>query len=65
MSNWASLILVMPKKPDLNASNPMNTKQFNLRLNNRILAARQIKADAKLGKIVANYPLPTIDNLLA
>ena len=71
MSNWVSLILVMPKKPDLNASNKDN-KQFNLRLcinykklNNRILAARQIKADGKLGKVVANYPLPTIDHLLA
>ena len=32
MSNWASLILVMPKKPDLNVSNPTDTKQFNLRL---------------------------------
>ena len=35
------------------------------KLNNRILTARQIKADDKLGKVVANYPLPTIDNLLA
>ena len=72
MSNWAWLILVMPKKPDQNASNPMDTKQFNLRLcidywklNNRILTARQIKADGKLGKIVSNYPPPTIGNLLA
>ena len=69
MSNWATPILVVPKKPDLNAS---NTKQFNLRLcinywklNNRILTARQIKAYGKLGKVVANCPLPTIDNLLA
>ena len=47
MSNWASPILVMPKKPDLNASNTKDYKQFNLRLcinyhklNNRILTAR-------------------------
>ena len=72
MSNWASPISVMPKKPDLNASNTKNNKQFNLRLciaswklNNRILTARQIKADGKLGKVVANYPPPTVDNLLA
>ena len=61
----------MPQKPDLHASHPTGTKQFNLRLcidyqklNNRILTARQFKADGKLGKVVANYPLPTIDNLL-
>ena len=62
----------MPKKPDLHASNPAGNKQFNLRLfidywklNNRILTTRQIKANGKSGKKVANYPLPTIDNLLA
>ena len=35
------------------------------KLNNRILTARQIKADSELGNVVANYPLPTIDSLLA
>ena len=35
------------------------------KLNNTILTARQIKADGKLGKVVANYPLPTTDNVLA
>ena len=72
MSNWASPILVMPKKPNLNASSTKDDKQFNLRLcidycklNNRILSARQIKADGRLGRVVANYTLPTIDNLLA
>ena len=62
----------MPKNPDLNGSNTKDNKQFNLRLcinyrklNNRILIARQIKADGILAKVVAKYPLPTIDNLLA
>ena len=71
MSNWTLPILVVPKKPDPNASSTKNNKQFNLRLcinyhklNNRILTARQIKADGRLVKVVANYPLPTIDNLL-
>ena len=72
MSNWPSPILVMSKKPDLNVSHTTDNKQFNLRLcidyqnlNNRILTVRQIKADGRLGKVVANYPIPTIDNLLA
>ena len=33
--------------------------------NDRILTARHIKADGRLGKVAANYPLPTMDNLLA
>ena len=72
MFNLASPILVMPKKPDLNMLNTKDSKQFNLRLcidyhklNNKILTARQTKADGKLDKVVASYPLPTIDNLLA
>ena len=72
MCNWASPILVIPKKPNLNVSSTKDNKQFNLRLcidyhkvNNRTLTARQIKADGRLGKVVANYPLPTIDNILA
>ena len=32
MSNWTSPILVMPKKPDLNAPSTKDNKQFNLRL---------------------------------
>ena len=62
----------MPKKHDLNAASTKDNKQFNLRLcidycklNNKSLTARQIKADGRLGKVVANYLLPTIDNLLA
>ena len=71
MSNWASSILVIPKKPNQNASSIAANKQLNLRLCidycklNRILTARQIKIDGRLGKVVANYPLQTIDNLLA
>ena len=72
VSYWASPILVVSKKPDLKASNTKDNEQFNLRLfidyhklNNRILTATQIKADGRLGKVVENYPLPTIDNLLA
>ena len=62
MSNWASPILVVPNK---------DNKQYNLRLcinyhklNNRILTARQIKVDCRLGKVVANYPIPTIDSFI-
>ena len=72
MSNWASPILPIPKKPNQNVSSTTDKKQFNLRLcidyhilNNRVLTARQIKADGRLEKVVENYLLPTIDNLVA
>ena len=41
-------------------------KEFNLRLcidyrklNSHIVTARQIKSDGSIGKVIANYPLPT------
>ena len=71
MSNWASPILVVPKI--LMAQEPKSSKkQFNLRLcinyrklNSQIIMARQVKSNGTLGKVVASYPLPTIDTLLA
>ena len=72
MSDWASPILVVPKKPVPQDSQSSSKKQFNLRLcidyrklNSQIVMARQIKYNWALGKVVASYPLPTIDMLLA
>ena len=72
MSDWANPILVVPKKPTPQDPTPPNKKQFNLRLciscrklNIQIIIARQVKSNGTLGKVVANYPLPTIDTLLA
>ena len=76
MSNWASSILVVPKKEDhidskTSAGTNKNNK-FNLRLcidyrklNSQVVTACQIKADGSLGKVISNYSLPIIDNLLA
>ena len=57
----------MPHNPSTH-----NKEQFNHRLcidyrklNSQIITARQVKSNGTLGKIVANYPLPTIDTLLA
>ena len=72
MSDWAIPILVVPKKPMSQDPSPPSKKQFNLRLcidyrklNSQIIMARQVKSNGTLGKVVANYPLPTIDTLLA
>ena len=53
-------------------NNKPNKNEFNLRLcinyrklNSHIITARQIKTDGSLGKVISNYPLPTINNLLA
>ena len=80
MSHWASPILVVPKKekraaPTVPKSSMNNhtkhKKKFSLRLcinyrklNSHIVTARQIKLDGSIAKIKANYPLPTINNLL-
>ena len=46
-------------------------EEFNLRLcinyrklNSHIVTVRQIKSDDNIGNVIANYSLPTIDNLL-
>ena len=79
MSNWASPIPVILKKEEgkensgnQNTDASTNKNTFSLRLcidyrklNSHIVAARHIKADGSLGKDISNYPLPTIDNLLA
>ena len=78
MSVWASPILVVPKKEDcvdVSAKSNTNTNKkskFNLRLcidyrklNRRIQTAHQIEADGSLGKLISNYPLPTIDSILS
>ena len=75
MSDWASPILVVPKKQDhmetINSQGSSNGK-FNLqlcidyrKLNNHIQTACQIKANDNLGKMMSNYPLQTIDSILA
>ena len=81
ISDWASPILVVPKKderpvptkPNSSSSNLAKPKkEFNLRLcinyrklDSHIVTARQIKSDGGIGKVITNCPLPTIDNLLA
>ena len=76
MSEWASLIFIVPKKDERPNSFMSNStkpkKELNLRLcinymnlNGHILTGRQIKSDGSIGKVIENYPLPTIANLLA
>ena len=74
MSDWASPILVVPKKQGhmetINLQGSNNGK-FNLqlcinyrKLNSHIQTAHQIKASGSLGKVITNYPLLTIASIL-
>ena len=75
MRDWASPILVVPKKEEHgetgnNTSSSKNSK-FNLglcinyrKLNSWIQTACQIKANGSLGKVISDYPLPIIDSIL-
>ena len=72
-SNWASPILVVPKMEDCMVSNnSQGSNNFNQwlcidyrKLNSCIQTAHQIKTNGTLGKVISNYPLPTIDSILA
>ena len=73
MSEWVSPILVVPKKQDcMETNNSQGSSNFNLqlcmnyrKLNSHIQTACQIKANSSLGKVISNYPLPTINSILA
>ena len=75
MSNWASPILVVPKKEECvdvgNITGSSKNNKFSLqlcidyrKLNSQIQTACQLKANGSLGRVISNYPLPTIDSLL-
>ena len=75
MSDWASPILVVPKKQDCmeaNNSKSSNNGKFSLqlcinyrKLNSHIQTSHKIKANGSLGKVISSYPLLTIDSILA
>ena len=73
MSDWASPTPVVPKNQDhMETNNSQGSSNFNLwlcinyrKLNSHIQTACQIKADSSLGKVISNYPLPTINSILA
>ena len=75
MSDWASPILVVPKKEEHaetgNNTSDSKDSMFNLwlyidyrKLNRQIQTTHQIKANGSLGKVILNYSLPMIDSIL-
>ena len=67
LSNWSAPCMVVPKKQD-----PNNPCEVQLRkvidyrqLNKRIIMSRVLDRNGKVGKVISNYPIPTIESLLA
>ena len=67
LSNWSAPWMVVPKK-----QNPDNPCEVQLRmvidyrqLNKRIITSRAPDRNGKIGKVILNYPIPTIESLLA
>ena len=67
LSDWSAPCIVVPKKQD-----PDNPREVQLRmvidyrqLNKRIITSRAPDRNGKVGKVVSNYPIPTIESLLA
>ena len=67
LSNWSVPCMVVPKKQD-----PDNPPEVQLRmvidyrqLNKRIIMSRVPDRNGKIGNVISNYPIPTIESLLA
>ena len=67
LSNWSDPCIVVPKKQD-----PDNPHEVQLRmvihyrqLNKRIITSRAPDRNSKIRKATSNYPIPTIESLLA
>ena len=67
LSNWSAPCMVVPKKQD-----PDNPCEVQLRmvidyrqLNKRIIMSRAPDRNGKIGKVILNYPIPTVESLLA
>ena len=67
LSNWSAPCMVVPKKQD-----PDNPRVVQLRmvidyrqLNKRIITSRVPDRNGKVGKVISNYPILTIESLLA
>ena len=67
LTNWSAPCMVVPKK-----QNPDNPHEVQLRiiidyrqLNKRIITSRVPDRNGKIGKVISNCPIPTMESLLA
>ena len=59
--------MVVPKKQDSDKPNEIQLRVVidYRQLNKRILMSRALDRNGKVGKVISNYPIPTIELLLA
>ena len=67
LRNWSAPCMVVPKKQDSGKPNEIQLKMVidYRQLNKRILTCRALDRNGKVGKVISNYPIPTIESLLA
>ena len=67
LSNWSAPCMVMPKKQDTDKLHEVQLRMVidHRQLNERILTSRAPGRNGKVGKVILNYPIPTIKSLLA
>ena len=66
LSNWSAPCMVVPKKQDTDKPNKVQLRMVidYRQLNKRILTSRAPDRNCKVGKVISNYPIPTIESLL-
>ena len=67
LSNWSVPCMVVPKKQDSDKPNEVQLRMVidYRQLNKRILISRAPDRNGKVEKVISNYPIPTIESLLA
>ena len=67
LSNWSAPCMVMLKKQDSDKPNEIQLRMVidYRQLNKRILTSRALDRNGKVGKVILNYPIPTMELLLA
>ena len=67
LSNWSAPCMVVPQKQDMDKPHEVQLRMVidYRHLNKRILTSRAPDRNGKAGKVISNYPIPTIESLLA
>ena len=67
LSNWSAPCIVVPKKQDPDKPSEVQLQMVidYRQLNKRIITSRAPDRNGKVGKVISNYPIPTIESLLA
>ena len=66
LSNWSAPCMVVPKKQDQDNPHEVQLRMVidYRQLNKRIITSRAQDRNGKIGKVILNYPIPTIESLL-